>query len=392
MTPRTPHRPQQRALSRKGLTLIELMITMVLVSFAITGAYAVLGTSTEVFNQQELASENQSNLRFATQMVKQDLGLAGYHSTPNSDTDPWVCPKPAVSINAISLSEEGLTVPGAHENIDHHSLTIIGDFSGNSPLRISTVGSLTTITISQTSLFDLIGSGATETAASELLDQIVKAGQWLSIVNPDGYMQFVQVDSVDTATLQITLDGATPLTRATGNSCGLMGRVDQLHEVYPIKALRYTLALDPIDDAQSNLVREEVDLQTGAAIDGYTLVVSNFVVGLDFAALGVDALTRTSVPLESDDALIALDPQSSDSGVIDFNNLDTTSQRIRFLVYRLRTRTNRAVPRRLAVPSSALADNDAQYTYFQLSANDIAEVRTLQGKIRLPNLLLRDLQ
>ena len=387
MNERPSPSPALKTLPRRGLTLIELLITMVLVSIVMAGIYAMLGSSSEVFHHQELTAESQTRLRFATRAIKQDLLRAGHNVSPNSATDIRVCPKPPQPITAVSIRDRGLVVSGAGQTIDYDELNIAGDFSGHPGLRIQRMPNTSTIVISRQSILQGQAKDVPADQAGAVLAQLVAPDQWLAVKNPDQVAQYVKVADVDEGQLAIRLQ--TPLVKASEDGlCGVTGMVDEMHEVHPLQAVRYSLALDPDDPTgrNSQLVRDEIDLQTGAVTPSRRLVIADNVVGMRFAVIGTDG-TDSGVALEPDDALLDLDSGTGTGSVLDPVILENNPQRARFVLYRIQTRTSRAVPQRLAVPDSALTSNDADLMYFSLDDKSVAEVRTLQGKVELPTFL-----
>jgi len=87
-----------------------------------------------------------------------------------------------------------------------------------------------------------------------------------------------------------------------------------------------------------------------------------------------------------------MDSSGSTASIMDESDVDASPQRVRYVDFRIMTRTREAIPRRLAVPTGASAVGHAEQVYFPLSNNRVADVRTIQGKIAAPNLTFRNLQ
>jgi len=71
---------------------------------------------------------------------------------------------------------------------------------------------------------------------------------------------------------------------------------------------------------------------------------------------------------------------------------NNSAQRIRLLTFRISTRTQRAIPERLAIPDSLTNADGSEFLYFPLGDNRHAEVRSMHMKVEVPNLILRNLQ
>ena len=87
--------------TRRGFTLIEIMVALVMSAIVISALYQMFVTFSEVFRIQEQTSATQLNVRYALEQVTEDLRRAGLLVTPNSRIDDRVCPKPTSEIYGI---------------------------------------------------------------------------------------------------------------------------------------------------------------------------------------------------------------------------------------------------------------------------------------------------
>ncbi len=67
-----------RGSARGGFTLVELMIALLTGSIVLAGAYYMSETSSRIFSEQLRRSEAQMNIRAATELMRRDIGRAGY--------------------------------------------------------------------------------------------------------------------------------------------------------------------------------------------------------------------------------------------------------------------------------------------------------------------------
>ena len=67
-----PHSP------RAGMTLIELMVTLTVGLIVIGGSYQIANTSRRTFAEQVRRAETQMTLRSATELLRRDIGRAGF--------------------------------------------------------------------------------------------------------------------------------------------------------------------------------------------------------------------------------------------------------------------------------------------------------------------------
>ena len=133
-----------------------------------------------------------------------------------------------------------------------------------------------------------------------------------------------------------------------------------------------------------DLVRWQVSFSTSSLtkVTGTRLVVAEYVIGMDFLVLGTTT-GDAEVGIESELDRLNLDETSTTSSVM--GNPSGFPERSRYIVFRVQTRTRNAIPRRLAAPSSYTSSSE-ETLYFPLKNGKVAEVRTIQGKVPLPNL------
>lgn len=373
---------RQRRHHRRGLTLIELLVALLLTAIVVGGTYMMFSSSSEIFHHQGLSAENQHNLRFAVEMLRRDVAHAGFNGTPNAAADPFVCPAPSFALAGLYI-EPGvsLNLGGGAEPIVYDRIVVVGDSSLTGTLPVSAVTS-SSITLQPGSL------------SADAFQAAFSPPRVVRLVNPDGLAQFSQVSSLDTSSLTINVEPS--LREAAGGSCGYSPMAAANHEVNPLTGYMYWLREDPDEAGKSDLVRSQVSFDaTGfVADDSTTVVMAEYVVDLEFLPLGVPAgssPTAPTVSIESDEERAAMAAAGSTS-VLDDSAIESRPQAARFVLFRIATRTRRAIPRRLFLSSSTLNADTAEKMFFDLGGNRLAEVRSLQGRIELPNFVLRNLR
>lgn len=77
-----------RSLSRqRGITLVELLVSMMLGVFVVAGAIQIFVGSKQTYRIQEATSQLQENGRFALDLFQQSLRMAGYRNDPAKEID-----------------------------------------------------------------------------------------------------------------------------------------------------------------------------------------------------------------------------------------------------------------------------------------------------------------
>ncbi len=94
-------------LNRKGLSLIELLVALVICAIVIAGIYRVFVVQSKAFSVQDQVVETQQSVRSAMEILLRDLRMAGYDdydvNSTVTITNPVVYP---VSSSSITLSYE----------------------------------------------------------------------------------------------------------------------------------------------------------------------------------------------------------------------------------------------------------------------------------------------
>ena len=372
--------------NQRGFTLIELLVGMMLTSIVVFATYMIFATSSENFHHQELTSENNNNVRFALDVLHTDIARAGNFSTRLSSSDVRCCPKPSFEIPGVFINSGQSIASSTYlpDGLTFDELLVVGDMTGRTPFHLSSIsGNVLTL---------IEGPITGDTPiTNEEFESIFAPPRMIRLTNPDGVYQFSKVSSVNGAARTVTV--VTPPMQTTSGSCGYMPLAGENHEVNAVTAYLYTLDIDPNapsgapfyeSETKSDLVRYRVDL-TGTSyspVDSSRVVIAEYVVGLQFMALGGDS--TGAVILEDEQELLTFSDQGS-GAVLD---LSVSSQipRARAIAYRIQSRTRRPVPRRLAMPDSAISASAAEKGYFSLGALGVAEVRTVQNKVLLPNI------
>jgi type IV pilus assembly protein PilW len=71
--------------TQRGFSLVELMVAMAIGIFLMFGAVTVFTNSKRTYNENEIASRLQENLRFASEILTHDARMAGYYGCANTD-------------------------------------------------------------------------------------------------------------------------------------------------------------------------------------------------------------------------------------------------------------------------------------------------------------------
>lgn len=121
--------------SRRGFTLIELMVALVAGSFVVAGAYYLSNVSARLFNEQVRRAETQMTLRTASEQLRRDIGRAGFMAMRDTD-ELWGCNGVQGDLSVSPVRQQGVRVVRTNGQV---ILYLTGNFttSDQYPLDVS---------------------------------------------------------------------------------------------------------------------------------------------------------------------------------------------------------------------------------------------------------------
>jgi type IV pilus assembly protein PilW len=97
---------KMKRLNRKGVTLIELLVALVICGMVAAGIYQVFIAQSKTYTVQEQVTEVQQSVRSAMEILLRDLRMAGYDSDSLLSTITITSPVANLSDNAITVNYE----------------------------------------------------------------------------------------------------------------------------------------------------------------------------------------------------------------------------------------------------------------------------------------------
>lgn len=386
------------------------MVALVITGIVLGALFSVSKTSTDTFNQQQRAAEMQLRLRFAMEQLRADVQRAGYMTTPNSQTDPRVCPRPMTVMAGIEVANDTPPLPLTSDNtfITAKVLRLMGNFTSADEYAVAGVAPNGTTIYLQ----NRTPQWARVTSSSEM-SRIFPTGTSLRVTNANGVSQFVTISGTSyqastSSTLPSIEVSSSPallvVGATTGGStigCGISGlgvgaSVSAVTMVeYRIANLAGTQAeLYPanpaLSAAKTDLVRTEYLYPSRTVISGTQRIVGEYTVDLDFG-VSFDVGFPTTAP----DSLVRINSyRIGDTRVTSLLGPIGTSglpQQARTLSVRLSMRDREQDPAFGWIARTAATD---PLTRFRVLNDRVgaARVRTLTTDIVLPNLSARNLR
>jgi len=397
----------------QGYTLVELLISILLTSIVVSALYAVSRTATETFNQQQRTAEMQLRLRFAMEQIRADLSRAGYMSTPNSVTDPRVCPRPTTAYQGLEIlrtSPNPTVLPTDNLYINPITLRMTGNYVTADEYTVAGVSGSTVSLQNQSPQWTRVQSQAEfnrifGTAMSPRLIRIMStSGQMQFAVSMGG--TWVNSSSTGLPTLLLTttplVQGAGASASSAGAGCGLAG-LGVGATVAPIMMVEYQIGslaarlgeLYPADSAaraaKTDLIRREYDLRPAPE----EIVTAARLVGeyaVDFDATVAYDIGNPSNSIVAQPAMrtLAFGDSTITSLVGAVTGGAARPQQVRSLIVRLSIRDREQEPGFGWVARGTTS----ALTRFRVYDNrtGAARVRSLVTEIAVPNLAIRNLR
>jgi len=397
----------------QGYTLVELLISILLTSIVVSALYAVSRTATDTFNQQQRTAEMQLRLRFAMEQIRADLSRAGYMSTPNSASDPRVCPRPTTAYQGLEIvrtSPNPTVLPADNLYINPITLRMTGNYVTADEYTVAGVSGSTVSLQNQSPQWTRVQSQAEfnrifGTAMSPRLIRIMStSGQMQFAVSMGG--TWVNSSSTGLPTLLLTttplVQGAGASSSSAGAGCGLAG-LGVGATVAPIMMVEYQIGslaarlgeLYPVDSAaraaKTDLIRREFDLRPGPEeVTTAARLVGEYAVDFD-ATVAYDIGNPTnSIVAQPAMRTLAFGDSNITTLVGSVTGGSARPQQVRSLIVRLSIRDREQEPSFGWVARGTTS----ALTRFRVYDNrtGAARVRSLVTEIAVPNLAIRNLR
>jgi len=382
----------------RGVTLVEVMVTVALTAVMIGGVYMIYSKSVLAFRMENQVMTMQDRLRFGLEHLKRDIRRAGFLATPHSAVDTNICPPPASRLRAVTIySAEGDVVEaGENVNVAPSAITLFGDFFSGQVYRTSGI----------TEDVVYLDGGAPNFPPNQLEFERIFCG--VSCEGPNRYLRIVTQDQFEVllqivdATYEspvgpfILLNQDVPRVGG-GNLCGITGLGEGL-EVNVAGFIRYSIAFNERPNApvgamgnwlKTDLIREELDVDGITLMAGTQLVIADYAVDLQFYDFGFDTSEADVLPMMAwyplvDDVLSGANP-----GVLN-TTVNATPEDLRVMTVKLTLRADEEDPSLPFAPRELAFDPiDSYEVYPNLQGS--ARTLSIACKVGLTSLLARNL-
>jgi prepilin-type N-terminal cleavage/methylation domain-containing protein len=405
---------------RAGFTLVELMVAIFVGAIIIYGMYSVYVTGQRIFHEEHRISQAQLAARLGMEVIKNDIKMAGFMSTPNVNFDPMVCSNaggPAL-LNIQSVVHTNGTAGTVFNSAGGPAAIHLGGAqnSGIAPDSILLTGNYVT---SQSFLAQTIRAGAGQIVLQDLhrltlpgedptvlpplptdveFARMFPANSYIRVVNKYGFMMFSRITAVGSAASR-TITVSPPLPDASAGSvrCGVHG-YGEGSEVNVVSMALYRIEVDPLDATgrKTDLVRWQVSAD-GNTVAGTREIIVEYAVDVqvwfrhdDQATALLPFQPNIQYPQDMvDDSQVVILGAGGAAPILN-GTLAAHPENLRVAIVRISVRTAEEDP---TFPFVARAVGDP-LVRFELNAGGVgsAHVRSLTAQVELPNIAFRNLR
>jgi prepilin-type N-terminal cleavage/methylation domain-containing protein len=290
--------------TRRGFTLIELMIALAAGTIAIGAVYYLSGTANQTYSTQMRVAETQMALRMAGEQIRRDFGRAGYLATavasnvaqPSCATSNEVTT--TVAFQALEITPNGsvaspLTALMGTNTARLDSVQMVGNFASGEDYLISPPAAGATINFDPTDDSFRRTFGTDPTVWQTAFAQTFAPGRMLRIEDGDGRRFFYDIASAAGAVPSVTLSTSPPVCVTAGTSVASPVMRIQ-YDVVPINGTDTEFAFQGLESTlpggqRMALVRRELSMVDGSNVVGSERVVLDYVTEFQ-----VDAIIDTT--------------------------------------------------------------------------------------------------
>ncbi|MBI5485857.1 MAG: prepilin-type N-terminal cleavage/methylation domain-containing protein [Deltaproteobacteria bacterium] len=396
---------------RRGFTIVELLVSIVVASVALAGIYYYYSTVQYSMREQSRISQAQLGARLGMELIAGDIQRAGFLATPNSRVDPNVCTNSTVQIHPVvfhqgaggAVFDRGDTMaPGgqvpniiSNPNINPDDVVLYGNYLNTDEYLAYTINSAR----GSVELQPLIqypdpstGDAATQTPLTLSDDEfgaLFPTTAFLRIVNRHGFAQFTRIDGVSGFASHTINVLPAPIQFSPSQPCGIEGWCEGCR-VNVVNGVWYRIEVDPADAGRTDLVRYFVT-QDGQSIDASREVVVPY-------ALDLQIWFRVAEPPAGGGGAafdMSLDPNvPADTATLiqlgaAVNPPDGTAtaqpEAIRTAIVRLTVRTRMEDPKFAHQPRSGVTGRIRSFDV-DTRTFGAAHVRTYTTEVEMPNI------
>ncbi len=395
--------------SRKGFTLIEVLVATGISGFLIATVFFVMTASSRMFRVQNDMAQITDRMSFAMDEIKNDLRRASFLTVPNAYLDqeeyPWyrtVCAPPpwlAIQDGSAPVAHSIWVREPAGGSLEYYSpsaadqvvqgqpvdqLVILGAFRAEVPFRPSSMQS---------------GSDRMVLPNGSFSSQDMRYmfdDAFIGVTSPAGGMQFLAVESVSSDATETTLVFQQLLDAdpsGTGlETCNFTGFGGSTYEIIPLHFVRYSVVVDPEEPESTVLIREELDKTMQALNDTSRHIVARNIVDFQVWFDGIAAGAINTDMTNDSETGILVDTEGSVGTADMAGSASSRPEGARFGYVQVSARLATPIAREHPDPDAALREfielRDCDDSGACRASSEFARVITTRAEVEMPNMNL----
>lgn len=302
------HLRSQLRSRRAGFTLLELMVALVIGALVIISMMTLGSASQRHFQEQQRIGVTQRSVRRAMDRLRRDIGRAGYLHVPSTRApriNNCAAPAPPGDLPAVWMTDSD---PGGNSALDAINraqngvsadrLRLIGSYDASDPFLVRSFNGAGTTIFLQTDWLAfrrnfVVMVGGTPTVDVDRFNEVFQSGRVLHIETRQGRHLYLSITGRLVNPLgtlaQVTVTPGIGADNACVEGFGEQSQISVLNEI------EYSIQMPPVGSTLSStdvavvgpntqLIRQELDMGTGAVIAGSRRVVLEYAIDFNIDA------------------------------------------------------------------------------------------------------------
>ncbi len=394
-------RQLRRAARTRGFTLIEMMVALAIGALVVASVFSIGGASARHFQEQQRIGVTQRSVRMAMGRLQRDIQRAGYMHVPSNlapEVNMCATPTSPRDVPAIWMTDSDTAGNRALDALNRTTngvsadrLRLIGNYGTGDQFLVDSISSSGNVLFLQEGWLAFrrsftVDSGGTTTSDPQRFADVFQSGRMLHIQTGYGQHAFVRVTA---ATIDALGQNATvSISPGMGVDNPCVAGLGRGTVITPLSEIEYSIQAVPAASTLSarsaavvgpntQLVREELDMSSGAVIPGTRRVVLEYAIDFNIDAFIDNRLAPTLPP-----NLVSV------TGAAAQNAIRNTPWQVRSLVVSLAARTPEQ-DRRFPWTYSGGRPATAPLNRFLVFRGQpgAARVRQLITEVQTPNLV-----
>jgi type IV pilus assembly protein PilW len=196
----------QSTFNKKGITLIELLIALVIAAITLAGVYRVFISQTQSYAKQDQVVEVQQSVRSAMDIILRDLRMAGFDD--DNPTSPYTIPTAITTLASNSIAVNYEYYNRTLNQYESHRVTYAINASSQLTRTINVTAAVPPVPNPRTEpLLDNVSALVFTYGIDANSDKIMDDQNGDGIINAADYVAAASVGTATVVAVRVTLTG-----------------------------------------------------------------------------------------------------------------------------------------------------------------------------------------